>query len=228
MKFTTESIRRLWMVGLGATIVCPMAASSQQRTPLMDTLTTQSAIPAARDALSRFGQAVTRQNAASLGFDSPDQIGRATLGIPIQELMIRLDQLRQFSQNQSPLMILRNTDRVSVPVLLNNVTRSSVTVTKESGTWTMYSLGSPTYARSLDALGADLSRREGLAANAYFEVRVPALNVAFIGRSRGNDLFFSPVSPDSRFGFVRGQTMLARDALARMVNATRAHNGNPT
>lgn len=204
------------------------AQLSQGRTLLMDTTATQAAVPAARQALRTLARLVTQENARSLGFNSAAEAAGATLGVPVQELMVRLDQLRAYTQEQSPMVLLRSNDRLVFPVLVGNATRSSLTVSREGSGWTTHSFGAPRYARELDGLRAELGQREALPANRYFEVRVPALNIAFLGRIRNGELFLTPITGDSRFGFQRGATLPARQAFVRMVAPARAHNGLPT
>lgn len=75
---------------------------------------------------------------------------------------------------------------------------------------------------------AKLAQQEGRPPADYFEVRVPALNVTFIGRRRGAGVFLSPVIDHAGFRFQKGQTLPADQALAAMVSAARAHNDLPT
>lgn len=200
----------------------------QQSTPLMDTVATQAATPTARQALGTFARLVTRANARSLGFNEPADVATATLGVPIQEVMVRLDQLVGYRPQQSPMTLLQSNERLLFPVLINGSTRSSLTLSRQRNGWVVHSFGAPGHSRTLDALRGVLAQREGLPPENYFEVRVPALNVAFLGRIRGGDMFLTPLADDRRFGFERGGTISARLAFGRMVNAARNHNGLPT
>lgn len=92
----------------------------------------------------------------------------------------------------------------------------------------LVTFGASRYTRALDALRLRLAQREGLPANRYFEVNVPALNVRFLGRIVGGNPLLTSVTTDARFGFREGLTMPARQAFGRMVAAARAHNGLPT
>lgn len=206
----------------------PALLPAQGRTTLMDTVTTQAAVPSARQALVTFASLVNPANARSLGFNNSAEVASATLGVPIQELMVRLDQLRAYRSDQSPMPLLQSNERVIFPVLVNNTTRSSLTLSRQGSQWTVHSFGAPSYTRGLDALRAELAQRDAVPANSYFEVSVPTLNVAFLGRIRAGEVFLTPLATDTRFGFVRGSTIPARQAFGRMVAAAQAHNGLPT
>ena len=188
----------------------------------------RTATRAGDEALKTFALLVNRTNYEAMGFDSPEQVRSATLGPLLEDFMVRLDELRKYESGKDPGPLLQRTGRATFPVLVQDRTRSSVTLASESGRWTAVSFGAPKYARALSEVRSQLSQQEGKPPSDYFEVRVPALNVTFIGRRRDGRILLSPVVEDPRFGFKRGQTLPAEEAFAAMTRAAREHNDLPT
>jgi hypothetical protein len=182
----------------------------------------------AQAALRTFTRLVNEDNYRDLGFDNPKEIRSATLGVSMPEYLIRLDELRSYQSGQDPAPLLHATGRVTLFVLVGGVTRSSIALSLQGQTWEPVGYGSPQYGRSLDSARTQLATREGRSAAEYFEVRVAALNVTFVGAYQGGQLFLTPVRPDQRFGFESGSTLPAGDALKAMVSAAQSHNGLPT
>lgn len=185
-----------------------------------------SAEATARKALQTLSALVTRENYKSMGFDSLQDAKSATLGIPLQQYMIRLDELKQYGPGTDLVQLLHSTETFTYPVLVQDRTRSSLTVRKQGGRWESESFGGGTYARLLtetrDRLAAENAGAELL------EVRVPALNVAFVGVRKGGDLLLAPIQDDPRFKLERGKALPARDVLQALQPAAREHNGLPT
>jgi len=181
----------------------------------------------AQGALATFSRLVNERNYREMGFDSVGQVQSATLGMPIHAFMVRLDSLRQYQPGQDPTGLLRPIPSVTFPVVAEEQSRSSLTLARRGMTWETVSVGAPNKTRSIDSLRTRLAQQEGQSPEAYFEVRIPALSIQFLGIQRGGQLFLTPLWSDPRFQFVVGTTLPASDAFARMVQAAREHNGQP-
>ncbi len=206
----------------------PAWASAQERPVTMTQEDLRAATAAAQEVLQTYARLVNQQNFRDLGFESTEEIRAATLGTPLQQFMIRLDELREYQATRPALPLLHGTDRVRFPVLAQDATRSSLTVTRQDDRWVAYAFGDAALIRALAGARTEAAAREGARPEEYVEVWMPALNVVFIGRQRDGDLFLTPVTDDARFGFTRGETLAASEALRRMVEAAREHNELPT
>ncbi len=179
----------------------------------------------AREALKTLTVLVTRENYRALGFDNLQEVRSATLGTPIRQFMIRLDELQKYDSGTDPARLLHSTETLTYPVKVQDRTKSSLTVRNQNGRWESESFGGPSYARLLtetrDRLAADGSSE-------LFEVRVPALNLAFVGQQRGGQLFLAPIQDEPRFKLERGKTLPAQEVLQALQPAAREHNGLPT
>lgn len=188
----------------------------------------QGADSVAREALRTFDQLVTERNFRELGFESPDEVRTAALGEPFQQFVVPLDRLREYQAGQETTAILTATGLLTYPVLVGENVRSSLAVGRGEEGWSAQSYGGPQYIRLLTEERSRLSREESRPPAEYFEVRVPALNVNFVGSRGEQGVVLTPVLDDARFGFVRGESLPAERALSALVAAARDHNGLPT
>lgn len=204
-----------------------LAAAAAAQTVDQQDESLRPATEAAQRALATFARLANEQNYRALGFDSAQQLRSARLGPPARGFMIRLDELKEYGGGD-PTRLLHSAERVTFPVEVDGRTRSSLTVVSREGRWVSESFGAPTYARLFTEARARLAEREGRPAAELFEVQVPALNVRFAAARRAGALVFAPVADDVRFGFKRGESIPAEEALAKLVPAAREHNGLPT
>jgi hypothetical protein len=176
---------------------------------------------AASEALRTFARLVDQNNFRQMGFSTPDEAERATLGGAVPERMVRLDRLREYSGGAVG-ELLTDTGRITYPVQVDGEVRSSLKVGVTDGTWRAVAFGAPEHARRLAAAAAEQGGGD------VFEVRVPALNVFFVASRRDGRLILTPLVDDPRFGFEAGAAIPAEEALSSMVEAAREHNGLPT
>lgn len=209
-------------------IVAFAAPAPGQQAPTAYPQDRQGADSVAREALETFGLLVNEQNFRDLGFESPDEVRTAALGEPFQQFMVPLDRLREYQADQETTAILTATGLLTYPVLVGENVRSSLAVGRGDEGWSAQSYGGPQYIRLLAEARSRLSREESRPPAEYFEVRVPALNVSFVGSRGEQGVVLTPVLDDARFGFVRGESLPAERALSALVAAARDHNGLPT
>lgn len=188
----------------------------------------RSANEAAKGALQTFAALVTRENYRAMGFDSPEQVRAARMGTPVQQFMIRLDELKSYEPGADLSALLHSTETLIYPVLVQGRTHSSVTLRRQDDRWQAESFGLPKYARLLNELRDRLAAESNRSPSEYFEVRVPALNVAFLGHTQNGRLFLTPVFDAPRFGFKRGVTLPAEEVIEAILPAAREHTGLPT
>ena len=164
-----------------------------------------------------------------LGFRNAEEVARAEFGEPIRHVMIPLDRLKTYEPSRmNPESILISTGRVTVPLLLDGVGRSSMTLEKANEQWKAVAYGAPVYSREISTLRSELAEREDRGEADFIEVQVPALNLVFLGIYRDDDLWLSPLLNDARFSLRQGEILTIDDVLQRLVPAARAHNGLPS
>lgn len=182
----------------------------------------QSAGAAAERALDTFAKLVDERNYRQMGFQSPDEVERATLGRTLAERMVRLDRLREYAGGPVE-ELLTDTGRVKYLVEVNGEVRSSLTVGNRGDSWHAESFGGANYAELVAAAALRMDDSADL-----FELRVPALNVTFLATRRDGGLVLVPIVDDAGYGFTAGEPIPAEEALSALVEAAREHNGLPT
>jgi hypothetical protein len=61
-----------------------------------------------------------------------------------------------------------------------------------------------------------------------FEVKVPALNLTFVGQRQNGELFLAPIQDDPRLKLERGKALPAKEVLQALQPAAQKHEGLPT
>lgn len=181
-----------------------------------------------KEAFSVMQKLVRRQNYRELGFESPEEVRSATLGVPTAEYFVRLDELRGFGPGGSADRLLHQTGRENFPVLVGTNVRSSLVLAKRKGKWKTESVGSPQYARLLSSVRSETASRDGRNPQDYFEVKVPALNLFFLGSRQNGRLFLTPLHDSPRLNLNRGVTKAADEVLRSLVPLAQSHNGLPS
>jgi hypothetical protein len=71
------------------------------------------------------------------------------------------------------------------------------------------------------------SKQQKLSKNSFFIVRVPALNLVFLGYYLKKKLMLSPIENAHNYKFIVGFPMLASDVLIKFRLAAKNHNNLP-
>jgi hypothetical protein len=180
----------------------------------------------AAEALSRFAELVTRENYQQMGFDSPEEVRSAKLGPPMRQFSVGLESLRRFEASSDPSKLLGGADTLIFPVLTGDRVRSSVTLQKDSSGWRAVAFGAPAFTRAAwDARGRSEAAGGGASPSI---VRVPALNLFFLGTRRDGQLMLAPLVDDPRLKLEKGVPVPAATVFTALVPLARAHNDLPT
>lgn len=207
---------------IAALLLCPVVLAQEMA------MEREEPAEAARAALDTFGRLVSEENYAQLGFDSPREVQQAELGEPLMEYMIRLDALQGYQEGSDPEELLVPTQQLIYPVVVGGKVRSAVTLSKASGEWKVVGFGKPMLARLLDEQRSSLESARGTAATPAFAVRIPALNVYFLGTREDSRLLFTPLFDDSRIDLKKGEAVPAGEVLQRLAPIARELEDVPT
>jgi hypothetical protein len=180
---------------------------------------------AAAEALVRFGQLVSADNFLQMGFESLDEIGSAKLGEPMRQFSVWLGDLRKFEPSMDPQQLLSGSDTLVFPVLVNARERASIVLQRAHDAWEAVSFGAPGFTRLAWETRAK-ALKDGLGPT--FIVRVPALNLYFLGSRSQSELFLVPLSDDRRLELQKGRALPARRVFLSLVPLAREHKGLPT
>jgi hypothetical protein len=186
------------------------------------------AASAATAGLATFRELVLKQkNFREMGFESAEELDRATLGQPLVSLMVRLDELGEYKLGTDPITLLHDAKQLMYPVLIDGRVRSSVTVTPNEKGWMATGFGSAGKA-SVAFKTRDMSARSAqLAPEAMALVEVRAMSLVFIGHLTSDVLVLTPLMDYPAFGLKAGAPVKAADVFVRLAPATRAYRDAP-
>ena len=182
----------------------------------------------ARKSLGDLPGLVRQIDAKTLGFDDPKQVGAATLGTPLGDYMVRLDELKEYRAGQTATELLHATGRLIYPLVVNQSPKSALILKPGPEGWALESFGSANQIRMVTELRKKLAQREGQAEKALFQVRIPALQLLFVGVERNGVIGLAPLFDMPTYGLKKGEVYPAAQVLEKLVEAARNHNGEPS
>ncbi len=182
---------------------------------------------AADSSLIRLHEIVTIENYSMLGFKTFDEARLSSLGIPLQEYFVRLDQLRDYKEGTLPDSLLKVTNIFIYPVMVNNEVRSSVELLRHDKSWEVSSFGSPKYIQLIADERNNLIKLKSLKATDVIIVDIPSLNLNFLGYYRKKELMLVPVTNYPQLDLVQGKPVPARELFLILAPLAQKHNGLP-
>lgn len=173
---------------------------------------------AATSAIQTFQQAVTAQNYRSLGFESADEVKSASLGQPLSQFDIGLDQLKSYKEGADVNSLLSPSPDTIFPVTVSGQVRSAVIVSKREGGYVPTTFGRADIVKALSRYREQPND---------FVVRIPALNTYYVGRRVENRFLMTPIIEDPRVNLKPGVAVPAEDVLKQLAPIANAYNGLP-
>ena len=158
---------------------------------------------AARSALSTLSRLVTSDNYKALGFDTADEAKSATLQTPLPMRNVPLDALKAFKPTADPRDLLAEPVESLYPVAVNGEVRTGLTIQKGKDGF------SPSGFGNFDMVRRVARYRQSTGGGGEVVVRIPAMNLTFLGRTLDNQLFLVPVVADPGYGWKEGQALPA-------------------
>ena len=182
----------------------------------------------AKSALGTFVKIVREHNYKRMGFDNPEEIKKASLGIPLREYYVSLESLKSYKVDSNPADLVEDSGQVIFPLLVDERVKSSITLTQQEGKWITHSFGAPVFVGLISKTRLNLLNQMDKPIQDFFVVKVPALNVFFVGYDIQGEVMLTPLQDETRFSFKADQTIRADDAFREMKIAAEEHNGLPT
>ena len=179
------------------------------------------------ETLKTFGSLINDKNFKAMGFKSVDEVRSAQLGDYLRVFMVRLDMLQKYQPNDDPEKMLQGGERVIYPVMIDNHVRSSFTVHKVKEKWSATGFGNSNLIKLLDKgrkIESDSSR---LSLSSYFVVKIPALNLFFIGFRAQDKLMLTPLFDDKGLGIKAYKSKAAEEIFEALIPVAKNHDGLP-
>lgn len=183
--------------------------------------------PAASKALGTYRSIITEQNYMRMGFKSTEEVKTAQLGVPFQEFMVRLDQLQKYEPSVDPNQLLSGGQIVYFPVNVQNETRSSIVMVKDKEQWKAISYGSTNLVKLLASTRSRLERTADISNSSLFVVRIPALNLYFIGYHKNQQLMLAPILDNAEYKFKSGIPISGQEVFRTLLPYAKSHDGLP-
>ena len=200
------------------------------------TLAEGSKVSADRIARS-FAKTVARQHAKLfMPEDAPEPLeAQASTGEAISQSFIGLDSLRSYSEDKGLSTLIVGTQRLLVPITVNSELegdRTTFILVLEyvGGIWKEKSFGDKNYANDIFPLREALASSLNISRRSFFEVRIPSLNIYFLGYRKAGQLFLVPIY-EIRLGdeqIKKGISKPAHEVLLKLRRLAIAHNGLPS
>lgn len=187
----------------------------------------QQSKPEAVRLLGQLGKLVTPENHDRMGFANVEQARSATLGEPLQVYKVWLNELKTYQAGTDPAKLLHGGEELMYPVVAGNEVRSSVTVAKIAGQWKQIAVGKTELMRLVGQAKQEVSSQKGFA-ELHFIVRIPAMNLAFIGYRNEGKLMLVPLLDDPRFDFKTGTVIPASEVFKKIAPAAREQSDMPS
>ncbi len=152
---------------------------------------------AGENAIDVLQKLVNEQNYKSLGFLTIGEVQQAELGEPMEVYNMGLEKLRSFRAGQDPNSVLMLSVETIFPVTVGSEVRTGVTISHREQGYEASSFGNADVVRRL--AGYRQSPKE-------FAVRIPALNMYFVGRHVETCILLMPIINDPRLKLQAGET----------------------
>ena len=179
---------------------------------------------AARRGLEVFRAMTQRKSfAQSLGLDAPAQASDLRLGPPLQAHWVRLDRLQQFRPGNDAEKLLEPVHEIIYPIIAREQLAYSTTVSFSGvkNNWEASGWSPADLLRRLDQL------EQYKTSKSSFLVKIPALNLIFLGDRLRGQLMLIPIADSPRFNFKAGQTLPAEDVFEKLVSAAKSRDNRP-
>jgi hypothetical protein len=152
---------------------------------------------------------------------TPKDAADARLAAPLRIFFVPLDRLRTYRSDADPRALLQDVRAFFFPVSVGAEIRSSLTVKELRGQLVASDFGQAELAKLI------ASARGESAGSAAILVRIPALNLYFIGRTDGT-LTLTPIAEVPGLDLQVGKPANAADVFPALSAMAQKLNGDPT
>lgn len=164
-----------------------------------------------------------------VGMPASHQMNKATLGEPLAVKIVGLDQLKAYQPGPGadPEALLLDLMTVVYPIRASGEVHGEMVMGKVNGAWSARGFGGPSHARAMEKVRGQVMAA-GVPAGSMMLVRVPALNIEFVGYRDSASLQLTPLRDLPIAGLRAGQTLPAARVFELLSPLARQHNGLPT
>lgn len=174
----------------------------------------------AQKSLDDLRRSASPEQHRALGFAKGEEAQPATLDTGIPAYLIRLDQLREY-RGEDPGRLLVDLQTRVFQVSVAGQPRSTVEVHAGRDGWETVRIGGAAKSRLVHEGQRQAMKASGMSGSDFFEVRIPALNMLFLGHHDGEGLKLTPLLDNASLELKAGRPEAAEKVLARLVPLAR-------
>jgi len=168
------------------------------------------------EGLKSLNRLVTEENAQAFGFYRKIDAGQTTVGRPIREFRIQLDDLRSFLPTDDPKKIIRGGQRLLFPVLSSGQISSAVRIDKYKETDRVHSYGNATLIKIIEGMVGSKTLNEDKLMVPLSTLEIPAIGLYFLTKEEAGKLWITSVFDEPSFGLKKGTYEPALDVYKRL------------
>jgi hypothetical protein len=178
-----------------------------------------------RKAVQTLSAMVTDQNFQTFGLTGKDQLKSLKAGKQYNKSIIGLDAIKNYKAGQDVQAIIKPLAAIEVPLVdESGKIQTAIEFVKNKDKWEASGFG---LSSDLAAVrNAQANRADTSKANVSL-IRIPALRTRFIGVTTSTGLSFIVLENNESLGFRQGETILAKDAILKLVSVAKLYNGLP-
>lgn len=163
------------------------------------------------------------------GMPTSEEMATAALGEPMAVKMVRLDELQRYQPTAAePTALLSDLSTVIYPIRVAGEVRGEMVMAKVDGAWSARSFGGASHAKAMEQVRATVTASARVSTSATLLVRIPALNLEFVGHQDASGLMLTPMRDLETVGIKAGQTLPAARVFEQLLPLARQHNGLPS
>jgi hypothetical protein len=162
------------------------------------------------------------------GMPAPEEMGAASLGEPLAVKMVRLDALQRYQPAAAEATsLLTDLSTLIYPIRVAGEVRGEMVMRKIDGTWSARGFGGAIHAKAMEHVRGLVTTGAKVSPSATLLVRVPALNLEFVGYNDAAGLQLTPIRDLEAAGLKAGQTLPAARVFEQLLPLAQQHNGLP-
>ena len=157
-----------------------------------------------------------------IGINGAEEAKRSALATSFRVYMVRLDRLGAYDGTQPDSAMLTDLEQALYPVVVEGGVRAVLGVHKIPEGWETREISSPQIASLLVDVRAGAAASTKKAASSFTVVRIPALQLWFVGEQGADGLILRSTAPVESIGLAPNTPIAAKSLFAKLVPAAKA------
>jgi hypothetical protein len=162
-----------------------------------------------------------------IGISGADEAKKSGLDTAFRVYMVRLDRLGAYDGSQSEGSLLTDIEQALYPVVSEGTVKAVLGVYKGTEGWETHEISSPQIASVLVDVRAGAAAATKKAASSFTVVRIPSLQLWFVGEQTAAGLVLRSTTGIEGIGLAPNTPVAAKSVFTKLVPAARELLANP-